>query len=152
GAEIPWTLGISLHPQVLRLVGVNLDPGDRQTWEVAGHGSLPGGPVGPFGSGDPGSSVLSPGMLAASDRIAPGHYKDAVVLAGVDVGLSNAVGVPALRGVLAIGWAPREHDKDGDGIPDDVDKCPEIAEDKDGFEDQDGCPEIDDDDDGVIDR
>ena len=32
-------------------------------------------------------------------------------------------------------------DSDGDGIADDLDTCPEQAEDFDGFEDQDGCPE-----------
>jgi outer membrane protein OmpA-like peptidoglycan-associated protein len=40
-------------------------------------------------------------------------------------------------------------DKDGDGIPDDVDKCPKEPEDKDGFEDNDGCPDTDNDKDGV---
>jgi len=68
------------------------------------------------------------------------------------VGLTHAVGVPVFRGVLGIGWAPREHDMDHDGVRDDVDGCPEIPEDKDGFEDSDGCPEIDNDDDGIIDR
>jgi len=45
-------------------------------------------------------------------------------------------------------------DLDGDGIPDVVDKCPEVAEDKDGDADQDGCPEPDKDTDGdgVVDR
>ena len=42
-------------------------------------------------------------------------------------------------------------DRDGDGIPDSVDKCPDRAEDADGFEDQDGCPDIDNDLDGVLD-
>jgi outer membrane protein OmpA-like peptidoglycan-associated protein len=42
-------------------------------------------------------------------------------------------------------------DRDGDGIPDSVDKCPDRAEDFDGFEDQDGCPDIDNDGDGVLD-
>ncbi len=42
-------------------------------------------------------------------------------------------------------------DRDRDGIPDDQDKCPERAEDLDGFKDEDGCPELDNDDDGVID-
>jgi OOP family OmpA-OmpF porin len=42
-------------------------------------------------------------------------------------------------------------DKDRDGIPDDVDKCPTEAEDKDGFEDSDGCPDTDNDKDGVPD-
>jgi OmpA-OmpF porin, OOP family len=32
-------------------------------------------------------------------------------------------------------------DRDGDGIPDDVDQCPDLAEDFDGYQDSDGCPE-----------
>ena len=42
-------------------------------------------------------------------------------------------------------------DTDGDGIPDDKDKCPTEAEDKDGFQDEDGCPDPDNDHDGVPD-
>ena len=42
-------------------------------------------------------------------------------------------------------------DADHDGIPDDVDKCPTEAEDKDGFEDEDGCPDLDNDNDGIPD-
>jgi OOP family OmpA-OmpF porin len=42
-------------------------------------------------------------------------------------------------------------DKDGDGILDNVDKCPNDPEDRDGFEDEDGCPDPDNDKDGVAD-
>ena len=42
-------------------------------------------------------------------------------------------------------------DSDGDGIPDDQDKCPNEPEDKDGFQDDDGCPDPDNDQDGVPD-
>jgi OOP family OmpA-OmpF porin len=42
-------------------------------------------------------------------------------------------------------------DTDGDGIPDDVDKCPTEPEDKDGFQDDDGCPDPDNDGDGIPD-
>jgi hypothetical protein len=42
-------------------------------------------------------------------------------------------------------------DRDGDGLDDDVDKCPDDPEDFDGFEDQDGCPEPDNDHDGILD-
>jgi OOP family OmpA-OmpF porin len=42
-------------------------------------------------------------------------------------------------------------DRDGDGIPDDQDACPDRPEDRDGFEDADGCPDIDNDLDRVLD-
>jgi len=42
-------------------------------------------------------------------------------------------------------------DFDHDGIADGVDKCPNEAEDKDGFEDEDGCPDPDNDKDGLLD-
>jgi len=43
-------------------------------------------------------------------------------------------------------------DRDHDGLMDDVDKCPDVAEDKDGFKDEDGCPEEDNDLDGIADK
>jgi len=42
-------------------------------------------------------------------------------------------------------------DRDGDGIPDRRDQCPQLAEDLDRFQDEDGCPELDNDYDGVPD-
>jgi outer membrane protein OmpA-like peptidoglycan-associated protein len=59
---------------------------------------------------------------------------------GVDIGLITTKMVEVLG-----------TDRDGDGIPDDVDQCPDVAEDKDGFEDQDGCPDYDNDKDGIYD-
>jgi outer membrane protein OmpA-like peptidoglycan-associated protein len=44
-----------------------------------------------------------------------------------------------------------EYDRDHDGIPDSVDKCPDVPEDKDGFQDEDGCPDYDNDNDGIPD-
>jgi hypothetical protein len=147
GDEIPWTIGLTMRPGVL-----GVDSGNRQRWELAAHGWFPAGPVGPFGSGDPGSAALTPVLLTASNRIDLGHYRDTFVIFGGEVGLNEAVGVPVFRGVIGFGWAPREHDLDHDGVRDDVDGCPEIPEDRDGFEDTDGCPEIDNDDDGIIDK
>lgn len=43
------------------------------------------------------------------------------------------------------------NDRDGDGITDDVDQCPDEPEDIDGFEDENGCPDPDNDGDTVID-
>jgi OmpA-OmpF porin, OOP family len=47
---------------------------------------------------------------------------------------------------------PAPGDLDGDGIPDDVDQCPRVPEDKDGFQDEDGCPDDDNDGDGLSDK
>ena len=46
---------------------------------------------------------------------------------------------------------PADADRDHDGIPDNVDACPDQPEDKDGVQDQDGCPETDGDSDGILD-
>jgi OmpA-OmpF porin, OOP family len=42
-------------------------------------------------------------------------------------------------------------DSDNDGVTDDVDKCPDVPEDKDGYQDEDGCPDFDNDGDGIYD-
>jgi OmpA-OmpF porin, OOP family len=47
---------------------------------------------------------------------------------------------------------PVAKDTDGDGIPDDIDRCPLDPEDFDGFQDEDGCPDPDNDGDGVVDK
>jgi outer membrane protein OmpA-like peptidoglycan-associated protein len=57
-------------------------------------------------------------------------------------------------------WAPQPfgagtaglRDRDGDGIPDALDACPDEPEDKDGFQDEDGCPDPDNDGDGIPDK
>jgi len=46
---------------------------------------------------------------------------------------------------------PPDNDPDRDGIVGETDKCPNDAEDKDGFQDDDGCPDKDNDNDGVAD-
>ncbi len=54
------------------------------------------------------------------------------------------------RGKKAIAVAAPT-DADGDGFADGDDRCPDRAEDADGFEDRDGCPDIDNDLDRVLD-
>jgi hypothetical protein len=70
--------------------------------------------------------------------------KFAVTLGG-GAGLDQAIGAPTARFFGSVGYAPDIRDSDGDGIPNDKDKCPLIAEDKDGFQDDDGCPDDDND-------
>jgi outer membrane protein OmpA-like peptidoglycan-associated protein len=65
----------------------------------------------------------------------------------------------AFQITTGIVWAPQPlgssrpgaSDRDGDGIPDDVDRCPDEPEDKDGFQDEDGCLDPDNDGDGIPD-
>ncbi len=58
---------------------------------------------------------------------------------------------PDGRAFIAIILEPNLGDRDGDGIKDDVDDCPDDPEDEDGFQDEDGCPEDDNDRDGIKD-
>jgi outer membrane protein OmpA-like peptidoglycan-associated protein len=63
------------------------------------------------------------------------------------------------RVTTGLTWAPQpagaaiagKNDRDGDGIPDNLDACPDEPEDKDGFQDEDGCPDPDNDRDGIPD-
>lgn len=83
--------------------------------------------------------------------------------AGIGSGLTRGIGTPDLRVVGQVGYLtplkekkkeeekPPVGDRDQDGILDDVDACPDKAEDRDGFGDEDGCPDPDNDGDGVLD-
>ncbi|MDP2273081.1 MAG: thrombospondin type 3 repeat-containing protein [Archangium sp.] len=65
--------------------------------------------------------------------------------------LDSAVEPGAPPALLAITEAPSMNDSDQDGISDEEDRCPSIAEDADAFEDGDGCRELDNDEDGIAD-
>ncbi len=71
--------------------------------------------------------------------------------AGVIGNGGEQTGSPRVRAFLGIVYEPRIGDRDGDGIRDNVDQCPDQPEDMDGFEDSDGCPELDNDNDGIPD-
>jgi outer membrane protein OmpA-like peptidoglycan-associated protein len=62
-------------------------------------------------------------------------------------------GSPDLSMIFQVSWNGYvlKQDNDGDGINNKDDKCPDQAEDKDGFEDEDGCPDPDNDKDGIPD-
>jgi len=72
--------------------------------------------------------------------------------AGIGAGLTEAPGSPAVRVIFTVGYspeppppramAPRVDDRDGDGIADNLDKCPDQPEDYNGYQDDDGCPDI----------
>jgi outer membrane protein OmpA-like peptidoglycan-associated protein len=83
-------------------------------------------------------------VLQPEDTLRPEDAK--IVLFGVHVMLGSvATLAPAPQAPMVDG------DRDGDGIADSRDKCPDVAEDKDGFEDLDGCPDPDNDKDEIPD-
>jgi len=137
GHDIPWGAGITFRPQT-----IGIDREGRWRWTAEAHGAIATTPR--FAA-----EAQSPALFGLSARYAAGDFSG---LFGVELPLNGAIGNPDVRPVLAFGWAPRFEDADNDGIEDDKDQCPELAEDKDGFDDQDGCPDFDNDDDGVPDE
>ena len=102
-----------------------------------------------------GRSIPVEATLSARTRLAGGVWADA----GAAAGIGSGVGASRWRIVVGLGYsggrdarptrATSSADADGDGLPDDVDACPEEAETVDGIQDEDGCPEVDGDADGV---
>jgi hypothetical protein len=106
----------------------------------------------------------SPAEAVAGLRV--GVSDSYAVVVGGGGGLDQAIGAPGVRAFASLSYVPgafklaqpgsgpaldTEHDHDHDGIPDKDDKCPNEAEDHDGFEDDDGCPDLDNDKDGIPD-
>jgi len=74
-------------------------------------------------------------------------------LFGAGTGLvPGQTGSPQPRLFVGFVFEPRNGDRDGDGVPDSVDRCPDEPEDRDDFEDEDGCPDPDNDRDRILDR
>jgi outer membrane protein OmpA-like peptidoglycan-associated protein len=73
------------------------------------------------------------------------------LLVGGGRGLGNGIGAPQGRGFVAAAFNPDFRDRDGDGVYDVDDKCPDQPEDRDGYQDRDGCPDPDNDGDGIPD-
>lgn len=136
GHDLPWGFGLSLRPQAF-----GLDDHGRWTWTLETRGAVS---LTEFASGP-----QSPASVAAGARYT---IDDTALVLGAELPIADAVGVPLVRGVAAVVWAPRFYDADNDGFEDEQDDCPELAEDRDGFEDHDGCPDFDNDGDGVGDE
>ncbi len=108
----------------------------------------------------PYSAPLGAPGTATWEWMATGYRKvgDWQLRGGFGSGLTNGVGAPDFRLVFGAGWnlpgeepPPPIGDTDLDGLLDNVDGCPAIPEDADGWEDGDGCPDTDDDADGIVD-
>jgi outer membrane protein OmpA-like peptidoglycan-associated protein len=136
--ELRWGLGL----------GVPLDDG---RWEVQVEHA------GALGV-EPKTALRTPAMEVVAGVLHAPDRAPLWVRFGGGPGLSNAVGTPALRVFAEVGLVmgpkeaeERKPDRDGDGMTEPQDFCPQEAEDVDNFEDQDGCPEPDNDGDGVPD-
>jgi hypothetical protein len=136
GSELPWGLGLVVKPQAF-----GIDREGAYLFLVEGHGALALTP-------EVGAKEQTPAALRFAARRA---FGDTHLMLGVEAPLDHAYGVARARVLAGFGWAPRVRDADADGIDDKDDQCPELAEDRDGFEDNDGCPDFDNDGDGVPD-
>jgi len=74
---------------------------------------------------------------------------------GGSAGVTSGYGAPDWRVFGMLGYTmpgdKKAPDADRDGIPDELDNCPNDPEDLDDFQDEDGCPDLDNDGDGIAD-
>jgi OmpA-OmpF porin, OOP family len=85
--------------------------------------------------------------------------KNSYLSLGGGVRINNGFEAADQRGFIGFTFEPSIGDRDGDGIPDDQDDCPDQKEDFDGFQDtrensppgKYGCPDPDNDNDGIPD-
>ena len=77
--------------------------------------------------------------------------RNSYLMIGAGGGLIPGMSAADTRGVLGFIFEPSIGDRDGDGLKDDDDQCPDEPEDFDDFADHDGCSESDNDRDGVLD-
>ncbi|MEZ4273221.1 MAG: hypothetical protein R3C68_17830 [Myxococcota bacterium] len=73
-----------------------------------------------------------------------------ILLAG-GTAIAGAYSIPDYRGIVTLSYSERFSDRDNDLVEDSDDRCPVVAEDRDGFEDTDGCPDEDNDKDFLLD-
>jgi OmpA-OmpF porin, OOP family len=102
--------------------------------------------------GDP---ALVPAEWIVSATSAPLLAGDVSVSLGgggsLPLAAEAALTSPRFRFSLGLRYAPTGRDADADGVLDRDDGCPDVAEDRDGFQDADGCPDPDNDGDRIPD-
>jgi len=100
------------------------------------------------------SGAIGAGRTATFELLTTLNFRvdDWLLQFGGGTALVRGVGTPDGRAFFGVAFAPGPRlDTDGDGVPDDVDKCFLSPEDRDGFEDDDGCPDPDNDQDRIPD-
>ncbi len=81
-------------------------------------------------------------------RIYPLDNTDLAINIGFGLPYYAGYGSPQFRIFAGLIWAPKNHDTDGDGLNDDVDRCPKVP----GPKENTGCPWPDTDKDGLTDN
>jgi OmpA-OmpF porin, OOP family len=96
------------------------------------------------------------GKLKPSNEVTGGVKvfveRNSYLFLGAGPRYTNGFEAANFRAFVGFIFEPSIGDRDGDGIKDDVDKCPDQPEDFDGFQDNDGCPDPDNDNDGILDK
>ncbi|HVY49476.1 MAG TPA: thrombospondin type 3 repeat-containing protein, partial [Minicystis sp.] len=100
-----------------------------------------------------GSTVVDNGKGKTTDAELLGgvHFRlaDFVIGAGAGPGLTRGVGTPSARVVGMLAYSPDAHDRDGDGIRDRDDACPDVPGVRSADPTKNGCPDRDGD--GILD-
>jgi uncharacterized repeat protein (TIGR01451 family) len=120
GAQVPLTEKLALRANVAGAFGLNEKDAEGRPLEV---------------------------LAAVQYRLSKGLAAHV----GGGPGITRGYGTPGFRVFAGLDWTqPGERapaapspaaDTDGDGLADDQDTCPQVAEDKDGFQDTNGCPD-----------
>src|SRR5580692_6116042 len=103
-------------------------------------------------NGDAGSSVKPSNEAVGGIKVFV--ERNSYLMLGAGGRYTQGFEAANIRGFIGFIFEPSIGDRDGDGIKDDVDQCPDEPEDRDGFQDEDGCPEESDGDrdgDGILD-
>ena len=124
-------------------LGVAYEPKDGM-WEAGLEGTLGTNVFDFFGDAEEIQAEVDAGA-----KLRLGDFK---VVAAVGAGIAPGFMTPAFRIFAGVEYARRPNpDRDGDGIENLADACPDNPEDFDGFKDDDGCPELDNDNDNILD-
>jgi len=147
----------AIHPELVYRLGVGYDVG-ASVKDLAGllvfaeifGATADRNPFGLIDDSNPAEVRLQNPMeaLAGARYNVGGGF---IIEGGIGTGLRAGFGSPDLRVFAGVRRVFENRDRDGDGIDDDKDTCPDDPEDKDGFDDQDGCPDLDNDGDGIPD-
>ncbi len=121
GSEIPWSLGVLVHPSI---VSRHVDKANRHTIEVALRGSVPAYPAAPFSRG---SLPLSAASVLTADHIVLGH--GLVLSVGVDFSLIAVptAQLPAFSAFLGLRWGAQRRAPEKD-VPPDLKSIPKIED------------------------